>query len=81
MERRTKDLDQVTYIKNEEGKVSITEQDIKERWKSYLQNLFNEGNRTLFQSNRINTKDEDQNYTFNHRIRDFEVKKGFEMNR
>ena len=46
-ERKTRALDQVQRIKNEEGKVLVIEQDIKERGKSYFHKLFNEGHRAL----------------------------------
>ena len=40
-EKRTKDLDQVKCIKNEEGNVLIANGDIKERWRNYFHKLFN----------------------------------------
>ena len=43
-ERKTRDLDQVRCIKDEEEEMLVTEQDIKERWKNYFHKLFNEGN-------------------------------------
>ncbi|KAL5153945.1 Craniofacial development protein 2 [Glycine soja] len=42
-ERKTRDLDQVKCVKDEEGKVLVHEKDIKERWKAYFHNLFNDG--------------------------------------
>ncbi|KAL5146984.1 Craniofacial development protein 2 [Glycine soja] len=42
-ERKTRYLDQVKCVKDEEGKVLVHEKDIKERWKAYFHNLFNDG--------------------------------------
>jgi len=42
-ERKTRDLDQVKCIKDAEGRVLVQERDIKDRWKKYFHNLFNEG--------------------------------------
>ena len=39
-ERKTKDLDQVKYIRDEEGKLLITDGGIKERWRNYFYKLF-----------------------------------------
>ena len=55
-------------VKDEEDKVLVKEQDIKERWKSYFHKLFNEGHGTLLQFDRVNTREENENYTFYHRI-------------
>ena len=51
-------------IKDEEGKVLVVDEDIKERWRSYFHKFFNEE-----QTTNINTKDlimqeEDQNFSF-----------------
>ena len=71
---KMRDLNQMKCIKDEESK-EVTEQDIKEIWKSYFHELFHEGYRPLLKSNRLNTREEGQNYTFYCRIREFEVKK------
>jgi hypothetical protein len=42
-ERKTRDLDQVKCIKDEEGRVLVQERDIWDRWKKYFHNLINEG--------------------------------------
>ena len=39
----SRDLDQVRCIKNEVGKVLVTEGDIKNRWEEYFYKLFNDG--------------------------------------
>ena len=41
--RKSRDLDQVRCIKDEEGKVLVADEDIKDRWKSYFYKLFNDG--------------------------------------
>ena len=74
-----RDLDQVRYIKDEEGKVLVTKQDIKERQRSYFHKLFSEGHETLLQSDRLKMKEEDQNFTFYHRIQEFEVKEALKQ--
>ena len=40
--RKTKDLGQMKCIRDDEGKVSVQERDIKDRWKKYFHKLFNE---------------------------------------
>ena len=41
-ERKTRDLDQVKCIKDEEGKVLVDETSIKKRWQAYFHKLLNE---------------------------------------
>ena len=41
-ERRTRDLDQVRYIKDEVGRVLVNEADIRMRWQGYFRKLLNE---------------------------------------
>lgn len=36
MERKSRDLNQGTCIKDEEGKVLVIDQDVKERWRTIL---------------------------------------------
>lgn len=43
IERKTIDLNQLKCIKDDEGNVLVKEIYIKDRWKKYFQNLFNEG--------------------------------------
>ncbi|KAH1237173.1 Craniofacial development protein 2 [Glycine max] len=59
-ERKTRDLDQVKCVKDEEGKVLVHEKDIKERWKAYFHNLFNDG--YGYDSSSLDTREEDRNY-------------------
>ena len=42
-ERKTRDFDQVKCVKDEEDKGLVQKKDIKDRWKMYFYNLFNEG--------------------------------------
>ena len=73
-ERKTRDLDQVKCIKDEEGIVLVQERDIKDRWKKYFHNLFNEGYEILPDSNRLDIREEDRNYNYYRRIQEHEVK-------
>ncbi|KAM2890269.1 hypothetical protein COP2_008711 [Malus domestica] len=41
--KKTRDLNQVRCIKDEDGKVLATENVVKDRWRGYFHNLFNEG--------------------------------------
>ncbi|KAL5155233.1 LINE-1 retrotransposable element ORF2 protein [Glycine soja] len=71
-ERKTIDLDHVKCVKDEEGKVLVHEKDIKERWKVYFHNLFNDGYGYDFSS--LDTREEDRNYKYYRRIQKQEVK-------
>ncbi|KAH1209339.1 LINE-1 retrotransposable element ORF2 protein [Glycine max] len=71
-ERKTRDLDQVKCVKDEEGKVLVHEKDIKERWKAYFHNLFNDG--YGYDSSSLDTREEDRNYKYYCRIQKQEVK-------
>ncbi|XP_070015395.1 uncharacterized protein [Nicotiana sylvestris] len=42
IERKARDLDQVRYIKDDDGRVLIDDSHIKRRWQTYFQKLFNE---------------------------------------
>ncbi|KAL5158405.1 Craniofacial development protein 2 [Glycine soja] len=71
-ERKTRDLDQAKCVKDEEGKVLVHEKDIKERWKVYFHNLFNDG--YGYDSSSLDTREEDRNYKYYRRIQKQEVK-------
>ncbi|KAL5172704.1 Craniofacial development protein 2 [Glycine soja] len=71
-ERKTRDLDQVKCVKDEEGKVLVHEKDIKERWKAYFHNLFNDG--YGYDSSSLDIREEDRNYKYYRRIQKQEVK-------
>jgi len=67
-------MDQVKYIKDEEGIVFVQERDIKHRWKKYFHNLFNEGYEILLDSNMLTIREEDRNYNYYRQIQEHEVK-------
>ncbi|KAL5144498.1 Craniofacial development protein 2 [Glycine soja] len=71
-ERKTRDLDHVKCVKDEEGKVLVHEKDIKERWKVYFHNLFNDG--YGYDSSSLDTREDDRNYKYYRRIQKQEVK-------
>lgn len=73
-ERKTRDLDQVECVKNEEGKALVQENDINDKWKTYFQNLFNEGYDISPESRKLNIREEDQNYNYYHQIHKQQVK-------
>ena len=61
-------------IKDEEGKVLVQERDIKDKWKKYVHNLFNEGYEILPDSNRLDIREEDRNYNYYRQIQEHEVR-------
>lgn len=44
-------------VKDEEGKVSVQEKDIKNKWKIYFYNLFNEGYNISPDSSRLDIRE------------------------
>ena len=80
-ERKTRDLDQSKCVKDEEGRVLVQERDIKDRWKKYFHNLFNEGYEILRDSNMLDIREEDRNYNYYRRIQEHEVKKALKRMR
>jgi len=78
-ERKTRDLDQVKCIKDEEGRVLVQERDIKDRWKKYFHTLFNEGFEAIPDSNRLDIEEEEQNYNYYRRIQEHEVREALKM--
>lgn len=70
--KERRDLNQVKCIKNEEGKVLVPEYQGRE--KTYFPKLFNKGHKILLHYNRLNTRDDDQNYTFYRRTQKSKVK-------
>lgn len=73
-EIKTRHLNQVKCVKDEEGKVLVQEKDIKYRWKTYFYNLFNEGNDISPYSSRIDIREVYRNYNYNCQIQKQEVK-------
>ena len=41
-ERKTRDFNHIKCIKNEDSRVLVQEEEIKERWRSYFEKLLNE---------------------------------------
>ena len=73
-ERKSRDLDQVRCIKDEEGKVLVADGDIKERWETYFYKLFNdEGEWSIYELEDL-TGEVEPNLAFYRRIRVGEVK-------
>ncbi|KAM2086833.1 hypothetical protein ACFX1R_024332 [Malus domestica] len=72
-EKKTKDLNQVRCIKDEDGKVLATENAVKDRWKGYFHNLFNEGHERSASLGELSNSKECRNYSFYRRVRKEEV--------
>ncbi|KAM1087697.1 hypothetical protein ACFX2B_013050 [Malus domestica] len=72
-EKKTNDLNQVRCIKDEDGKVLATENAVKDRWKGYFHNLFNEGHERSASLGELSNSEECRNYSFYRRIRKEEV--------
>ena len=72
-DRKTRDFNHIKCIKNEDSCVLVQEEEIKERWRSYFENLLNEnhmGNTILEESD---NNREIQDSVFFCRIRASEV--------
>ncbi|KAM1298066.1 hypothetical protein ACFX2F_024919 [Malus domestica] len=72
-EKKTRDLNQVRCIKDEDGKVLATENAVKDRWRGYFHNLFNEGPERSISLGELSNSEECRNYSFYRRIRKEEV--------
>ena len=72
-ERKTRDIDQVKCIKDEEGNTLVREHDIQKRWKDYFHKLFNEGQLDTRHTVRLSTNEKNPNYSFYRRIQEFEI--------
>ncbi|KAM2624012.1 hypothetical protein TB1_031028 [Malus domestica] len=72
-DKKTRDLNQVRCIKDEDGKVLATENAVKDRWKGYFHNLFNEGHERSASLGELSNSEECRNYSFYRRIRKEEV--------
>ncbi|KAM1110894.1 hypothetical protein ACFX19_010231 [Malus domestica] len=72
-EKNTNDLNQVRCIKDEDGKVLATENAVKDRWRGYFHNLFNEGHERSTSLGELSNSEECRNYSFYRRIRKEEV--------
>ncbi|KAM1556818.1 hypothetical protein ACFX10_040308 [Malus domestica] len=72
-DKKTRDLNQVRCIKDEDGKVLATENAVKDRWKGYFHNLFNEGHERSASLGELSNSEECRNYSFYRIIRKEEV--------
>ncbi|XP_009783965.2 uncharacterized protein [Nicotiana sylvestris] len=73
-ERKTRDLDQVKCIKNEEGRVLMEEDHIRRRWQTYLPKFLNEeGDRDIMLGN-LEHSEMHQDFGYCRRIRVEEVR-------
>ena len=64
------------YIKNEDQKVLVRDEEIKERWRVYFDKLFN-GSSTQDLDD-LTIQCQDMNHNYMRRISQFEVKRGLE---
>jgi len=71
-EKKTRDLNQIKCIKDENNNILVKTEDIKKRWREYFDKLFNGGN----DSDTFELEDtiEESNRQFVRRIREAEVK-------
>ncbi|XP_076920991.1 uncharacterized protein LOC143582268 [Bidens hawaiensis] len=67
-EHRRKDLGAVKFIKGEDGQVLVKEQDIRLRWKSYFQNLFNSERAYQEENDNTRLRRQQRNNCFYRRI-------------
>ena len=68
-EKKTRDLNQVRCIKDEDGKVLATEKAVKDKWRGNFHNLFNEGHEMSTSLGELGNSEECSNYSFYRRIR------------
>jgi hypothetical protein len=71
-ERKTRDIIQVKYIKDETERLLTKNEDIKNRWREYFNKLFNED--TGSSSIELDISSDDLNRQFIRRIQESEVK-------
>ena len=78
-DRRTKDLNQVKCIKDEDENVLVKDEEIKERWKSYFYKLFNDSSSSDIQLGQLTISREESNHMFYTRISREEAKEVLKM--
>jgi hypothetical protein len=71
-ERKTRDIIQVKYIKDETERLLTKDEDIKNRWQEYFDKLFNKDSESL--SIELDISLDDLNRQFVHSIQESEVK-------
>jgi Reverse transcriptase (RNA-dependent DNA polymerase) len=72
-DKKTRDLDQVRCIKDAEGNILTTDQDIKDRWEKYFSVLFNEEQRSTGNTEGLEAQEDELNRYYYRRIRHEEV--------
>ncbi|XP_076949286.1 uncharacterized protein LOC143621881 [Bidens hawaiensis] len=73
-ERKRQDLEAVKFIKGEDGRVLVKEQDIKLRWQTYFHGLFNNGRAYHGENENITTQRQQRNICYCRRITQEEVR-------
>ena len=68
-----RDLNQMRCIKDKNAKVLATENVVKDRWRGYFHNIFNEGQERRTSLGELSNLEECRNYSFYRRIRKEEV--------
>ena len=63
-ERKTRDLNQMKCIKDENQNVLVNEGAIKDRWNEYFAKLFNDGGDTRVRLGHLSNSEENVSYTF-----------------
>jgi hypothetical protein len=71
-ERKTRDIIQVKYIKDETERLLTKDEDIKNSWREYCDKLFNEDSGSS--SIELDSSSDDLSMQFVHRIQESEVK-------
>ena len=76
-EQKSRDLDQVMCVKDEEGNVLVKDESIRDRWKNYFYNLFNDRvetlNYTIDDLDDLGNIDRNSSFTDNIKIRISEI--------
>ena len=72
-EKKTRDLTQVKCIKDENENVLIDDNQIKDRWKRYFHNLFNEINENEVTLGHLEQFEQNKNFKYYRKIRPIEV--------
>ena len=73
-EQKSRDLDQVMCVKDEEGNVLVKDESIRDRWKNYFYNLFNDRVETLnYTIDDLGNIDRNSSFTDNIKISISEV--------
>jgi hypothetical protein len=71
-ERKTRDFNQVKFIKNETDMFLVKDDEIKNRWRKYFDKLFNEESEKI--TTELDDSFDDTNWRFVRRIQESEVK-------